>query len=300
MGAGMERREFIGLIGGAASWPLAAQAQRSATPEIGTLYTGSPGPFAIQYGAGLTSSITALAAYNNAIWCDTVCRAHDRPGEFHETLWFTRLGTPRFYPDAVTLAGAEAAPVQLEAIASLISATRQKEWVVKDSFQSLPLNSLGFEPLFDAEWVALSGARSDVKHNLPEYRPTIVTGKAGLIAWEQSWAGEEVNAAAISEPRLFRPRLLADTNVVFVSIQGEGGIAGGGILNRGAEVVGLSNLFGSKMDLVYRSLAAMAGEIFPSLPLVGYENGQDLAAAKLAGFETVGPLRVWRLRATVP
>ncbi len=226
-GAGMERREFIGLIGGAASWPLAAQAQRSATPEIGTLYTGSPEPFAIQYGAGLTSSITALAAYNNAIWCDTACRAHDRPGEFHE-------------------------------------------------------------------------ARSDVKHNLPEYRPTIVTGKAGLIAWEQSWAGEEVNAAAISEPRLFRPRLLADTNVVFVSIQGEGGIAGGGILNRGAEVVGLSNLFGSKMDLVYRSLAAMAGEIFPSLPLVGYENGQDLAAAKLAGFETVGPLRVWRLRATVP
>ena len=95
------------------------------------------------------------------------------------------------------------------------------------------------------------------------------------------------------------PSLLADTNVVFVSIQGEGGIAGGGILNRGAEVVGLSNLFGSKIDLVYRSLTAMAGEIFPGLPLVGYESGKELAAAKLAGFEAVGPLRVWRL-ATAP
>jgi hypothetical protein len=248
----------------------------------------------------MTSSITALAAYNNAIWCDTVCRAHDRPGEFHETLWFTRLGTPRLYPDAVTLAGAEAAPVQLEAIASLISTTRQRELFVKDSFHSLNLNSLGFEPLFDAEWVALSGGRPDVKHNLPEYRPTIVTDKAGLIAWEQSWAGEKVSAVAISGPRLFKPRLLADTNVVFVSIQAEGGIAGGGILNRGAEVVGLSNLFGSKIDSVYRTLAAMAGEIFPGLPLVGYESGQELAAAKLAGFETVGSLRVWRLRATAP
>jgi hypothetical protein len=253
---------------------------------------------AIQYGAQLTSSITALAATNNAIWCDTVCRAHDHPGEFHETLWFTRLGTPRFYPDAVTIAGAEAAPVQLEAIASLISATRQREWFVKDSFQSLHLNSLGFEPLFDAEWIALSGARPDLKHNLPEYRSTVVTGNAGLIAWEQSWAGKEVNAAANSEPRVFMPSLLADTNVVFVSIQGEGGIAGGGILNRGAEVVGVSNLFGPKIDLVYRSLTATAGEIFPGLPLVGYEHGKDLAAAQMAGFETVGALRVWRLRAT--
>ena len=93
------------------------------------------------------------------------------------------------------------------------------------------------------------------------------------------------------------PRLLADTNVVFVSIQGDGAIIGGGIINRGAEVVGLSNLFGSALDMVYRSLAAKAGEIFPGLPLVGYERGHELAAAHQAGFETVGFLRVWSLRA---
>jgi hypothetical protein len=33
-----------------------------------------------------------------------------------------------------------------------------------------------------------------------------VTSKAGLIAWEQAWAREGVNAAAISEPREFMPR----------------------------------------------------------------------------------------------
>jgi hypothetical protein len=245
-------------------------------------------------------SITTLAAHNNALWCDAVCRAHDRPGEFHDTLWLTRLGTPRFYPDAVTVAGAEAAPAQMEAIADLVGSTRQREWVVKDSFQSLDLNSLGFEALFDAEWVALSGPPTDVKHDPLEYRSTSVTSKAGLIAWEQSWAGEEVNAAAVSAPRVFMPRLLADTNVVFVSIQGDGGIVGGGILNRGAEVVGVSNLFGSTIDMVWRSLTAMAGEFFPGLPLVGYDRGYELAAAHQAGFETVGPLRVWRLRARAP
>jgi len=96
------------------------------------------------------------------------------------------------------------------------------------------------------------------------------------------------------------PGLLADTNVVFISIQGHGGLVGGGILNRGAEVVGLSNLFGPTIDMVWRSLAAMAGEIFPGLSLVGYDRGYKLAAAHHAGFETVGPLRVWSLRAGAP
>jgi hypothetical protein len=280
----MRRREFVAGFSAVGAWPLTARAA-----------AGNTGDRFLHSGAGMKRSITALAAHNNALWCDAVCRAHDRPGEFYDTLWLTRLGTPRFYPDAVTIAGVEAAPAQMEAIAALVGSTRRREWFVKDSFQSLDLDSLGFEPVFDAEWVALSGPPPDVDPS--EYRLTPVTSKAGLIAWEQSWAGEEVNAAAISERRIFMPGLLADTNVVFVSIQRADGIVGGGILNRGADVVGLSNLFGPSIDMVYRRLAAMAAEIFPGLPLVGYESGVELAAAHHAGFKTVGSLRVWKLRA---
>ena len=65
--------------------------------------------------------------------------------------------------------------------------------------------------------------------------------------------------------------------------------------NRSGDVVGLSNVFASRLDLdrAYVGASVMAARIWPRLPIVGYERGEPLVAARAAGFESIGPLRVW-------
>jgi len=72
-------------------------------------------------------------------------------------------------------------------------------------------------------------------------------------------------------------------------------VVAGGMFYRAEGVVGLSNVVADAADArtVWRALALLAAQTFPRLPLVGYESGDELSAARDAGYEIGDKLRIW-------
>jgi hypothetical protein len=226
------------------------------------------------------SPLVRAAARNNAEWCDAFCRTHGIAGHFRADSWSSPVRTPPLYPDAVTL-------LPEVAIEQLLSGIDTSEGgSVKDSFADLDLTSAGFRPLFRAEWL----------HRAPRHATTtdgsgwaMLTTEQQLAEWESAWA-ESPEAAGF-----FRPALLAVETIGVLARHAGGRIVAGAVANRGATVAGLSNVFDSAGDLESAWLggAAAVAALWGPMPVVGYDSGASLDAAREAGFDSAGELVVW-------
>jgi hypothetical protein len=232
---------------------------------------------------------------NNAAWCDAVCRSHGYPGEFTARTWLSPRHDLPFYPNAITL-GPDATAADTQA-----ARDPGRAYGVKDSFARLDLAAEGLTPLFDADWVAWDPA---LPERLSPERPSVaglrwqaVHETAGLARWEAAWAaGGDVTG-------LFRPALLADPGCAIMGCYRDGALAGGAIAYTAAGVTGISNMFTASLPdgvpapaTLWRSALRAAAALRPGSPVVGYEHGENLAAAREAGGQVLGPLRVWTRR----
>jgi hypothetical protein len=230
------------------------------------------------------SHFRRLAAYNNAVWCDVVCRSHGVPGEFHESFWANRQQTPIYYPDLITLVP----EVELtdQAIAEIIYKKRGHAVSVKDSFAVLDLASNGFFQLFQAQWIFRQAPRQKV----PAIGWERVTTEQELARWEEAWS-----QPAPSASRLFLPVLLDDADISMMAVYAEGRIIAGASANRTISVVGLSNVFTPSVEAerYWEGFLGMIAARYPGLPIVGYARDESLARALSVGFTPLGALRVW-------
>ena len=69
----------------------------------------------------------------------------------------------------------------------------------------------------------------------------------------------------------------------------------GCVFNRTGPVVGLSNTFSQEDtgERLWVDLPRLASELFPGVPVVGYERGTNLDRARAGAFQDAGRLRVW-------
>ena len=221
------------------------------------------------------------AARNNAEWCAAVCRSHGVPERLEDDAWLAGSRTPPFYPDAVTLVpGVDGADLVGRIDTGVAGAS------VKDSFADLELPD-GFRLLFDAQWVRRPPGPPA---SAPVLSWSVVDTPGALREWAVAWDDGEGNAD------VFRPALLDEPDVRLLTFRApDGSVVGGAAANRSADVVGLSNVFGRGVvaDEPWAAALQAVAELFPTLPVVDYEQGPGLGTALRHGFEPIGPLRVW-------
>ena len=225
------------------------------------------------------------AVINNARWCDAVCRSRGYPGEFGGQLWISAGHALPFYPNAITLSP------DVTAAEATASQDPSRPFAIKDSFARLDLASHGLTPLFDATWIAVPAPAGGEE---PSW--DVVTNPGDLVRWEAAWAG---GGEVIG---LFPPALLDAPDCVVLACCQDGTQVGGAIAFTADGVTGISNVFKSGITdgLLWAGAVRAIARVRPGLPIVGYERGEDLAAARRAGFTVLGSLRVWARGSAVP
>ena len=205
-----------------------------------------------------------------------MCFAHGTVGRFLVHTWVNAQPVPRFYPNIVTLTtGAPDIEEQRQTVQLLLSSNLPGRWAVKDSFKTLDIARLGFEVLLEANWIRKARPKGAV----------MVSG----LSWERA------GPAGPGSGDAFPPPLYGDENFAMYSGRRDGVIVAGCTFYRSDKVIGVSNVVADADDApaVWRDLTILATSTFPGLPLVGYESGDELKAARKAGFEIGDPLRVW-------
>ncbi len=195
---------------------------------------------------------------------------------------------PPYYPNAVTLTP-DTPVTQLAAVRELVAA--RPTCAVKDSFAALDLSSLGFNVLFEAAWLWRAADAPAPVASSADW--AIVSDAQMLARWESAWAGQDQPPAA--SERIFTPALLRQSGIMFLARMRAEQIVAVAIANVTGAAIGLSNVFALDGDTeaTYAGATALLRSLSPERALVGYERGDDLTAALRAGFEPVGPLRVW-------
>ncbi|MDQ0886632.1 hypothetical protein QFZ81_001720 [Paenibacillus sp. V4I9] len=213
------------------------------------------------------------AVLNNIVWCGVICELHGLTQTSSERVWGLLSKAPELYPDIITFSRHATS----EEVKDFIS--NREIFSIKDSFANLNMVPFGFKVLFEAKWIYHAPV-TDV--NYVQTGWVVVSSEKDLAKW--TFASEL--------QKVIKPKLLdqIDVKIFMHEINGE---ISGFIANLSANAVGITNVFSNSNKIIWSDVVPIVSTYFPGIPMVGYENGDDLTSALLSGWTTIGPLRVW-------
>lgn len=212
----------------------------------------------------------------NVGWCEDVCTVHGVDSMLDDGLWSTRTAPPPLHPDAESVEPSVSAGQVIRRLAGRAHAG------FKDSFAVLDLDGEGMGLAFEATWIYRAPGGDRPGMGPPGW--TVVRTPERLASWTR---GDDTSDVLL-------PGLLARGHLdVLVEEVGERVVAGA-VARLAGGVVDVSNVRADPgYDVDWDRLAGAVWARFPGRPLVGYERGDDLAAARASGFVPVGDLRLW-------
>ena len=156
-------------------------------------------------------------------------------------------GSPRLYPDAVTLVPRLVAGVVLKPIDTSPGCS------VKDSFADLDLSAHGFIVVLDAQWI---------------FRAPVLPPTGPRLGWQLITSDEDLErwAVAADLEGIICPELIRGPTVRVLGVRDEHVVTAGAIINQSGAAVGLSNVFTTAATRVsvWRDLPAAIGDVFPA------------------------------------
>jgi hypothetical protein len=206
-------------------------------------------------------------------WYEDVATAHGIGCEVADGIWSMSGPAPAFHSALITLEPDVTADGLRERIVDLA-------WGgLKDTFATVDASTLGMRLLFEASWIHLAPPTDD---GAPDPWVDVVLPD-DLARWNEH---AEMSGVLL-------PALLDRPGFRFLE-QTAGGTTAGAVLRADERAVGLSNVHAEAgLSVDWSTLARAAARRFPGRPVVGFESGADLASAVAAGWDAVGPVRIW-------
>lgn len=218
------------------------------------------------------------AVINNADWCDAMATAHGIATRYNEYVWATECSMPRFYPNVITLQRG----MLIDELVDSIAANLPAGWGVKDSFDELRLDVLGFKSAFQAHWYCRPPGNYETKYKESKFNIRTVNSEADLRNWVSGWGQGD---------GIFNSSIVADDSVELIYATQDGDVVSGLAINHSAGSVGISNSFGTA-DALLDCLIRVV-EKYSSKGIVGYGDKKEAETLSVFGFEKIGDLRVW-------